>query len=76
MKVQVPLKKSTLSLYRDCLRAIRYTAARSPKARAMKEMVESEFRQNRDLIEFNKIQECRQRAFEGLNNFLLIHHIA
>lgn len=68
--------KSSLRLYRDCLRAIRHASARSPKAAAMTELVRDEFRKHKDVQSFDKINQLKQAAWEGIQNYVVLRSFA
>lgn len=51
--------KSTLAIYRDCLRLVEHVGARTKKATLVKEMVRSEFKKNMKVKDEEKINELR-----------------
>jgi len=63
--------KTTVQLYRDCLRLIKYVAGDSAKGRQMRLMVGGEFRRHKDETDPEKIEELRFNAIRGLSNYLL-----
>ena len=60
-----------LRLYRDCLRLVRHIGVDSPKGRAMKVMVRSEFKKNKTLTNPKLVEEAKSAAVRGLSNYLL-----
>lgn len=59
--------KSTLAIYRDCLRLVEHVGARTKKATLVKEMVRSEFKKNMKVKDEEKINELRNwYAFENV----------
>mmetsp|Transcript_5465 Transcript_5465/g.8462 ORF Transcript_5465/g.8462 Transcript_5465/m.8462 type:complete len:102 (+) Transcript_5465:60-365(+) len=63
--------KSTVGLYRDCLRLIKHIAGESPKAQNLRRVVGAEFRRNKDETDEEKIGELKFHAVRALSNYLL-----
>lgn len=63
MQLGPPAKvpKTARQLYRECLRAIRHTAARSEKAQAMRQLVKNEFYGNREVYDPQKLEKLRKK---------------
>jgi len=63
--------KSTVQLYRDCLRVVDHMAANSPKGFAMRTLIRGEFRKNAKEEDEEKIEALKMNAARGLANYLL-----
>lgn len=67
--------RTTLTLYRDCLRAARHFAARTPKEQRIRSMIRSEFERNRDVISFDEVKHLREQAITGLQNYVFMYNM-
>lgn len=64
--------KTSLELFRDCLRLVRYIApGGSPKGVALRSTIKKEFRKNAGLTDPEQIHACKAQAIRGLSNYLL-----
>ena len=67
-----PINRTSLELYRDCLRLARHVApGYSPKAVALKQMVRSQFQANRHEKDASKIEKLKADAVRALSNYML-----
>ena len=64
--------KSVRMLYRDCLRVCKHMGGESPKAMAMRAMVQAEFRKNMHETDEEKIADMKFAAVRGLANYLVV----
>jgi hypothetical protein len=64
--------KSSLALYRDCLRLIQHMAGTtSPKARNLRAIVAAQFRAHKDETDPARLHALKQGAERGLSNYLI-----
>ena len=68
--------KSSLALYRDCLRLIEHMAGRSAKAQTIKGILRGEFAKNRNETDPVKIEELRGSVMQGLANYLTVESLS
>ncbi|CAB9516258.1 expressed unknown protein [Seminavis robusta] len=69
------IPKTSLQLYRDCLRLVRYVApGESKKAVALRSIVRNEFAKNREVQEEQQLQALRANAIRALSNYLLFQN--
>eukprot|EP00934_Nitzschia_sp_Nitz4_P006745 Nitzschia sp. Nitz4//scaffold5_size260463//231421//231858//NITZ4_001024-RA/size260463-augustus-gene-0.42-mRNA-1//-1//CDS//3329555466//6735//frame0 len=67
-----PIHRTALELYRDCLRLVKHVApGYSPKARALRQTVRSQFEANRGETDAGKIQAYKANAVRALSNYML-----
>ena len=64
--------KSVRMLYRDCLRVCKHMGGTSPKALAMKAMIQAEFRKNMHETDPEKIEQMKFAAVRGMANYLVV----
>ncbi|GAX27576.1 hypothetical protein FisN_13Hh337 [Fistulifera solaris] len=65
-------QRTSLQLYRDCLRLIQHVApGRSAKNTALRQTVRQQFARNRDLTDEEAIQNAQTNAVRALSNYLL-----
>ena len=64
-------ERTTLQLYRDCLRLATRLGGRSAKGIALRSMVKAEFVKNKDETDEQKIIEQKNAAMRALTNYLL-----
>uniref|UniRef100_A0A7S1CKJ3 Complex 1 LYR protein domain-containing protein n=1 Tax=Bicosoecida sp. CB-2014 TaxID=1486930 RepID=A0A7S1CKJ3_9STRA len=67
--------KTTLQLYRDCLRLVKHIAGDSPKATHLRSIVGAQFRKNKDETDERKIHDMKQSAERALSNYFLFEHV-
>jgi len=66
--------KSSLALFRDCLRLVAHMAGRSsPKAKSLRAIVAAQFRAHRHETDAAKLHVLKQGAEKGLSNYLIYH---
>lgn len=64
--------KSTLEIFRDCLRLIPKMVHEPNKVRAVRALVKKEFHKNRLETDPEKIEALRFNAIRGISNYLLL----
>ena len=66
------LQRTTVQIYRDCLRLVRHIApGASAKSDNLRAHVRSEFRKNMHESDPQKIEELKSAAIKGLSNYLV-----
>ena len=65
------MERTSLQLYRDCLRLAKRVGGRSAKGAAIQAMVRAEFKKNRDERDPDMIAEQKASAMRALSNYLL-----
>jgi hypothetical protein len=65
------MERTSLQLYRDCLRLANRVGGRSAKGTAIRAMVRAEFQKNRDERDPDVIAEKKASAMRALSNYLL-----
>eukprot|EP00924_Labyrinthula_sp_SR-Ha-C_P004501 snap_masked-scaffold_1-processed-gene-2.35-mRNA-1 protein AED:0.01 eAED:0.01 QI:0/-1/0/1/-1/1/1/0/79 len=65
------IEKTTVEIYRDCLRLIKHVAGDSPKANNIKNILRQEFKKNKYETSEEKISELKFSAVRGLSNYLM-----
>ncbi|CEO95123.1 Complex 1 LYR protein domain-containing protein [Plasmodiophora brassicae] len=69
--MSVQINRTSLQLYRDCMRLAAYIAPRStPKGAKLRAMITEQFRAHRFETDPTKVEECKQAAIRGLTNYL------
>lgn len=64
--------KSSLALFRDCLRLVKHVAGTtSPKAAALRRLVAAQFRAQRDETDPARLHALKSGAERGLSNYLI-----
>ncbi|CAJ1958668.1 unnamed protein product [Cylindrotheca closterium] len=67
-----PLNRTSLELYRDCMRLVRHLApGHSPKGTALRQMVRSQFQANRYEKDPTIIEAKKADAVRALSNYML-----
>ncbi len=70
--MSVSFPKTTLEIYRDCLRLVRHVApGQSPKGMALRHTVRQQFKQYKDETNPAQIEMLRANAVRGLSNYML-----
>lgn len=64
--------KSTLEIFRDCLRLVPKMVQEPKKVVAVRRLVKLEFSKNRHEKNPEKIQQLRFNAIRGISNYLLL----
>jgi len=73
---QLQAQKTTLSVYKDCLRAIRHACGRgTPKELRCRQLVNKEFRKNMHLTDKVKIEELRKDAILGVSRYITMQSL-
>jgi len=66
------LQRTSIQLYRDCLRLINHIApGTSPKAMALRTLVQSEFQKSKDINDDQQIEALKSNAIRALSNYML-----
>ena len=65
------IQKTTLHLYRDCLRLVKHIAGTGPKSNTIKITIRKEFENHRHVTDPIKIEELKSGAIRGLSNYLV-----
>uniref|UniRef100_A0A6U5DHJ5 Complex 1 LYR protein domain-containing protein n=1 Tax=Corethron hystrix TaxID=216773 RepID=A0A6U5DHJ5_9STRA len=66
------LQRSSLQLYRDCLRLVNHVApGSSPKAIALRNLVRSEFHKSKDVKDEIQVEQLKNNAIRALSNYML-----
>jgi hypothetical protein len=67
-----PVQRTSLQLYRDCLRLVKHIApGSSPKNIALRNTVRSEFWKNKDVQNEAQIETLKAGAIRALSNYML-----
>lgn len=66
------LERSTLHLFRDCLRLASHIGGTSPKGLALKKVVTEGFRKHKGETDPARIAELREDATRALSNYLVM----
>jgi hypothetical protein len=64
--------KSSLHLYKDCLRLVKHIAGNSNKATNIKMIVKGEFKKNANVKDEAHAEALKSNAVRGLANYLMI----
>jgi Complex 1 protein (LYR family) len=67
------IQRTTIQLYRDCLRLVRHIAPgeTSPKGIVLRTTVKKEFRKNQHLTNPDEIDNAKASAVRALSNYML-----
>ncbi|KAG7357064.1 complex 1 LYR family protein [Nitzschia inconspicua] len=66
------MNRTSLELYRDCLRLVRHIApGDSPKAIALRQTVRQQFQQNQNETNESQIEVLKANAIRALSNYML-----
>ena len=66
------MNRTSLELYRDCLRLVRHIApGESPKALALRSTVRQQFKQHMNETNEAQIEALKANAVRGLSNYML-----
>mmetsp|Transcript_10652 Transcript_10652/g.15945 ORF Transcript_10652/g.15945 Transcript_10652/m.15945 type:complete len:107 (+) Transcript_10652:59-379(+) len=63
--------KTTLQLYRDCLRLANHIGGQGAKGKAMRGMIALEFRKHLNEKDKVKIDDLKMHAVRGLSNYMV-----
>lgn len=66
------LNKTSIELYRDCLRLVRHIAGNSRKANQINKIIRNEFQKNASATDEDLIASLKANAVRGLANYLMI----
>ena len=66
------LERSTLHLFRDCMRLAAHVGGDSAKGLALKRMVREGFRKHKDVTDAAEIERLRGDATRALSNYLVM----
>lgn len=64
--------KTSLDLYRDCLRLVKHIAGNSKKADNIKRIVKGEFKKNSGVTDEAMVMSLRSNAIRGLANYMMM----
>ncbi|KAG6611118.1 Complex 1 LYR protein [Phytophthora cinnamomi] len=64
--------RTTIQLYRDCMRLAKHIGGNSKKGQAIKELVRREFEKGRSETDPEKIEALKANAVRGLSNYLML----
>ncbi|CAI5716715.1 unnamed protein product [Hyaloperonospora brassicae] len=64
--------RTTIQLYRDCMRLAKHIGGTSKKGQAIKELVRREFDKGRSETDPEKIEALKANAIRGLSNYLML----
>jgi hypothetical protein len=67
--------RTSLQIYRDCLRLIRHQMGNSKKGQAVKKLVTAEFKKNMYISDAVQIDQLRGNAIRGLTNYLTLESL-
>jgi hypothetical protein len=70
------IQRTTIEIFRDCLRLINHVGGKSDKAGAIRFHVRSEFKKNMREADPLKISIQKDCAIQGLSNYLVAHHMS
>eukprot|EP00741_Cyanophora_paradoxa_P011804 tig00020564_g11408.t1 len=63
--------RTTLQLFRDCIRLADYLGTKGANGNALKRHVRNEFKKHMFESNPEKIEQLRENAFRGLQNYLM-----
>jgi hypothetical protein len=63
--------KTTVQLYRDCLRLANHIGSNSPKGRVLKSSIRSSFKANKFETNVESIERMKSNAVRALANYML-----
>mmetsp|Transcript_26359 Transcript_26359/g.38930 ORF Transcript_26359/g.38930 Transcript_26359/m.38930 type:complete len:100 (+) Transcript_26359:133-432(+) len=70
--MSTPMNRTSLQLYRDCIRLVRHIApGHSGKSTALRTMVRSQFEKSRNEKDPATIENLKANAVRGLSNYML-----
>ncbi|KAG7397489.1 hypothetical protein PHYBOEH_000641 [Phytophthora boehmeriae] len=64
--------RTTIQLYRDCMRLAKHIGGSSKKGLAIKQLVRREFEKGRHETDPEKIEALKANAIRGLSNYLML----
>ena len=69
---QLMLERTTLQLFRDCLRTAHHIGGDSAKGRALKQVVKEGFRKHAGVTDAAEISKLKADAVRALSNYLVM----
>ena len=69
--MQSGVSRTSLQLYRDCLRLVKHMAGNSAKGNHLRAVVRGEFKRNKDEEDPDKVAQLKTDAIRGLTNYLV-----
>ena len=66
------LERTTLQLFRDCLRTAHHIGGDSAKGRALKQVVKDGFRKHASVTDSEEIAKLKADAVRALSNYLVM----
>lgn len=68
--------KTSVHLYRDCLRLVKHIAGKSSKGNALRMTINTEFKKNAGETDPHRIEVMKSAAIRGLANYLMMESTA
>ena len=65
------MERTSLQLFRDCLRVAKRVGGRTAKGSALRSAVRIEFEKHRDETDKDTIEQLKSDAVRGLSNYLI-----
>ncbi|DAZ97218.1 TPA: hypothetical protein N0F65_003849 [Lagenidium giganteum] len=72
MSTPTQMTRTSIQLYRDCLRLAKHIGGKSKKGIAIRTLVRREFEKGRDETDPEKIEALKANAVRGLSNYLVL----
>ncbi|TMW69321.1 hypothetical protein Poli38472_001477 [Pythium oligandrum] len=66
------ITRTSIQLYRDCMRLAKHIGGTSKKGQAIKELIRREFEKGRHETDPEKIEVLKANAVRGLSNYLMM----
>ncbi|CAM9422029.1 unnamed protein product [Chrysoparadoxa australica] len=63
--------RTSLQLYRDCLKLVSHVSGKSAKSRTIRSLLRKEFEKNRSVEDPETIEALKGAAIRGLSNYFL-----
>ncbi|GLE02067.1 hypothetical protein PINS_up010905 [Pythium insidiosum] len=72
MSTPTQITRSSIQLYRDCMRLAKHIGGNSKKGQAIKSLIRREFEKGRSETDPEKIEALKANAVRGLSNYLVM----
>ncbi|GAB9473238.1 hypothetical protein Gpo141_00010393 [Globisporangium polare] len=72
MSGSTKVSRTSIQLYRDCMRLAKHIGGTSKKGSAIKSLIRREFEKARDETDPEKIEGLKTNAIRGLSNYLVL----
>ncbi|TYZ62747.1 hypothetical protein PybrP1_000188 [[Pythium] brassicae (nom. inval.)] len=66
------VSRTSLQLYRDCMRLAKHIGGKSKKGEAIRSLIRREFEKGRAEVDPEKIEALKTNAIRGLSNYLVL----